>query len=222
MIKSEIRSVIRNILPKIDKLNMYHDVFIDACIEKVIANLYEEVWRMNPLNLQRYTKQFGYTSASAYTPTLDTGNTGLYYVAYPEKIIPFQDKASGVRRINSLTQGGLRFLPMDAREVDLVMNGSYFKSLTSVVSSTSKVGYVVTQDRIEFYNMTAAIAAAKIRMDLIIPFSKYAETDVVLIPEIADRAGETFVDKVLKILGVIKPVDIKDDNAVVGVNQKDN
>jgi hypothetical protein len=214
MQKAEIRSLVRNSLPKIDKANRWHDEYIDRAIEKVIAQMYEDVWRFNPINLQRYTKSFGYSTA--ITVSTEAG-TGIKYSTLPESILPVQDKASGVRRISTIAQGAFTFFPMDFREMDLVANGCYFDTINS------KIGYAVNQTRIEYYGMTAAIQAVGVRMDLLIPFSKYDETDEVKIPEIADvRTNETFMDRVMKILGVTAPVDTKDDNASKEVQSKDN
>jgi hypothetical protein len=181
--------------------------------------MYTEVWMVSPLNLQRYVKQYGYTIPIAIT--LEAG-TNLYYSTLPESIVPFQDKSSGVRRISTIAQGGFTFFPMDAREMDLVQSGCYFHTVNT------KIGYAVNQTRIEYYNMDPLVAAIGCRMDLIIPFSKYAETDEVKIPEITQVTGtnyqkrsETFLDRVMVILSVVAPVDIKDDNASSG-GQKDN
>jgi hypothetical protein len=214
MQRQEIRSIVRNALPKYDKTNRFHDEFLNRIIEKVIAQMYNDIWQVSPLNLQRYVKQYGYTTPLT---VLTEPNTGIKYTTLPESIIPFQDKASGVRRISTVAQGAVMFLPMDAREIDLVSNGSFFDTVTA------KIGYAVNQTRVEYYNMSAAVEAAGVRMDCIVPFSKYAETDEVKIPEMADtRTGETFMDRVLKVLGVVQEVDIKDDNASQGLNQKDN
>lgn len=214
MIKQEIRSQIRNGLPKIDKTNRYHDRVIEAACEKAIATMYEEVWRMSPLNLQRYTKGFGY--ATPLTVSTEAG-TGIKYTTLPESILPFQDKSSGVRRISTIAQGGFTFFPVDFREMDLIPSGYYFGTVNS------KIGYAVNQTRVEYYGMTAAISAVGVRMDLIIPFSKYAEDDEVKIPEIADmRTGETFMDRVMKILAGVAPVDLLDNNSAPQGTQKDN
>jgi len=215
MIRQEIRSIIRNALPKIDKTNLWHDAVINAACEKALAQMYEDVWRISPLNLQRYVKQYGYTTALAVALE---ANTNIYYTTLPESIIPFQDKSSGVRRISTIAQGGFTFFPMDVREMDLVAIGCYFNTVNT------KIGYAVNQTRIEYYNMNPIVSAAGVRMDLIIPFSKYDEDDEVKIPEIADmRTGETFFDRVMKILAGVQPVDIKDDNAPPeGNGQKDN
>lgn len=221
MKKAEIRSIIRNSLPKIDKTNRFHDLYLDACAEKAIASMYHDIFVMNPLGLQRYTKQYGYTTPIAISTQ---NSTGRKYCTLPESIIPLEDKASGVRRISTPIQGQFMFFPMDLREMDLVANGCYMDTVNS------KVGYAVTQTEIEFYNMPASIVTSGIRMDLLIPFSKYAEDDEVKIPEITDisgwgdkKASATFMDRVMMILGVVQPVDLKDDNAMSGGNgQKDN
>jgi hypothetical protein len=220
MIKQEIRSVIRNSLPKVDKTNRWHDSYINAAIEKALASMYHDIFLMNPLALQRYTKSYGYTTP---VTVVTEGATGIMYSPLPASIIPFEDKASGVRRISTIAQGGFTFFPMDFREMDLVVNGCYFHT------TNSKIGYAVNQTRIEYYKMPMAIAATGVRMDLIIPFSKYEEDDEVKIPEITDITGtnyqkksETFVDRVMAILGVVQPVDLKDDNAPMMGGQKDN
>jgi len=201
MIKKEIRSLIFNELPKLDKTNKYHPRVIDAAIEKVLAEMYNDVFKTSPLGLQRFTKTYTVTP-----PIFADATTGLYTITLPAAIIPFPDKASGVRRISTYAQGGLTFFPMDAREVDFVMSGS------NVNTVTAKIGYIVSQTQIEFYNMTAAIATVGVRTDLVIPFSVYIDTDTVHVPEVTDQQGNTFIDRVLKVLGVIPPVDLMDDN----------
>jgi hypothetical protein len=49
-------------------------------------------------------------------------------------------------------------------------------------------------------------------MDILTPFSDYGDTEEILIPEMPNTQGETFTDMVLKILGVIRPVETIDDN----------
>jgi hypothetical protein len=216
MQKQEIRSLVRNTLPKIDKSNRWHDNYLNAAIEKVIAAMYHDIFETNPLALQRYTKGYGYTTPIA----IQTENsTGIKYCTLPESIIPFEDKFSGVRRISTPIQGQFMFFPMDFREMDLVANGGYF----GVVNT--KVGFAVNQTRVEFYGLPASITG--VRMDLIIPFSKYAETDEVKIPEITmvigtsyQKKSETFIDRVMTYLGVASPVDLFDDNATES-GQKD-
>jgi hypothetical protein len=220
MIKQEIRSLARNSLPKVDKTNRWHDRYIDAAIEKALASMYHDIFTMNPLGLQRYTKGYGYTTPIVVNTQVSTGRK---YCTLPESIIPLEDKSSGVRRISTPINGPFMFFPMDAREMDLVANGCYFDT------TNTKVGYIVTQTEVEFYNIPASIVASGVRMDLLVPFSKYGEDDEVKIPEITDISGwgnktasATFMDRVMQILGVVQPVDLRDDNAPREGAQKDN
>jgi hypothetical protein len=204
MIKQEIRSSIRNLLPKYDKVGRWHDRIVDNAIEKVLSAMYQEIANVNSNDLYRYCKRYGTTTPIAVTQDL---NGNFYYSTYPEKVCVINDSSSGVRRITTRTQSGFTFFPMDVSQLEFVRSGSYVDTVNT------KIGYLVTQDRIEYFDMTTAVRSIGVRMDLLIPFSKYAETDVVLIPEIVDAQGRDFTTRVLAILGVVQPVDLKDDSS---------
>ena len=205
MRKDELRSMIFNLLPKYAKGTEYHKEVIDRAIEKVINQLYLETFLRDPLSIQRYTKRFGTTTP--ITVTADS-SAGIYYSGYPTGVVPLPlpDKASGVRRIATVAQGAIKFYPIDQREQDLLGTGTFFTTTSGVV------GYVPTRERVEYYGMTAAIAASGVRMDLLVAFSDYAESDDVQVPESPEGGGTPFVESVLTILGVISPQDTKDDN----------
>lgn len=211
MLKSEIRSVIKNLLPKWDVTNKYHDRVIDSVCESVIKEMLWEIFAIDPHSIQRYTVRYGVT-----TPITVTYNAtmGIYTSTLPAAIVPMPDKASGVRRISTIAQAGMSFFPIDSREIDLINSGSYANTVTS------KIGYVVNQTTVDYYNMSAAVAAIGVRMDLLIPFSVYADTDTVLLPESTISVGGSqnriymdFTDRVLKTLRAIPPVSQTDSNA---------
>lgn len=202
MIKEEIRSMVFNLLKKLDTKAQFHPRFLDSVCEKCLNELYWELYALDSLALQRYTVTYGRTTAVAVSYE---ASTQLYYSILPAKIVPFPDRASGCRRIHTVIQSGLRFLPMDFREMDLVRSSSYFKTVTD------KILYAVDQTRVEYYGMTAAIALAGVRMDIIQPFSQYADTDTVLIPEFRDGEGMSFDDRVKRKLMTIPPVDLSED-----------
>jgi hypothetical protein len=201
MLKAELRSLIKNVVPKED---VFHDRVIDAAIETVIKELYWELFAVDPLALQRYTVEYGITTPIAIT----YNNTkALYYSNLPVAIVALPDKASGVRRISTKQHTGFTYFPIDKRELDL-LNDSYSGR------TNYKVGYMVNQTSVEYYNMNAAIATLGVKMDILQPFSAYADTDTVLIPEIRDRQGVDIVERVLKILQTVQPFEQIDDNAV--------
>lgn len=211
MLKQELRSHITNLARgKYDEIQQVHPAVVDNMIEKALAEFYNLVFLRSPHELERYTKQFGYTTA---LPLLNEATTGLYYCLYPlmadgvtrVSTIPIPDKASGVRRISTMTQGGVSFYPMDAREMDLIMAGSYVNYVTS------KTGYCPRRTRIEFYNPSAAVIASGVRADLIIPFSKYEDSDTVLVPELLNDQGLGLTDRVLQLLGYVRPAELNEN-----------
>lgn len=203
MIKSEIRSMVFNLLKKLDTKAQFHPRFLDSVIESVISEMMWELYALDPHALQRYTVTYGRTTAVAISYE---ATTRLYYSTLPAKIIPFPDRCSGVRRIHPVSQSsGMRFYPMDFREMDLIQSSSYFNEVSDMVL------YAVNQDRVEYYNMPAALVASGLRMDIIQPFSQYADTDTVLIPEFRDGEGLSFDDRVKRKLATIPPVDLSED-----------
>ena len=203
MIKREIRSTVFNRLKKYDSSANYHPRVIDAEVEVVLNQMYNEVAGASPLSLMRFVKGYGYTTPLA---VLNEPSTGIYYTTLPENIVSIMDKSSGVRRVAPATQTGKKFYPMDQREWDLMMNSS-FAGYTK-----NKIGYCVTPTRVEYYGMTGAIITSGVRMDLLIPFSKYSDTDVILVPEHTDGNGMGFIDRVVQSFKDKPPIDLTDDN----------
>lgn len=204
MIKSEIRSSVLNALQRWDKTSKYHSRVLDAKCEEVLNTMYGEVFRMSPHSLQRLCRGYGYTTALAVSTE---SSTGIYYTTLPVNIVYLPDRSSGCRRVASATQTGIKFYPMDQREWDLVMGGSYVNYVKD------KVGYIVTPTRVEYYGMTGAILTSGVRMDLLPVYSSYADTDVVLVPEHVDGNGLGFIDRVVEKFKDKFPVDLLDDNS---------
>lgn len=203
MTKEEIISWVQGHLTKLDKTGRWHYRFIEAECEKVLGEMLTDLWRVNPLAVGRYTKTYGATTPIAI---VQEGVSSIYYSTLPVQVYHLPDKASGVRGVYSLSQTGNTFMPMDAREADMIFN-------TDVAVVTSKIGYRVRQDkRVDYYNTNAVVRGQGVRMDLLPVFSEYADTDVVLIPDLSDKEGGSFLKRVLENLGVIQAVDLKDDN----------
>lgn len=201
MIKRELTSLVKNVLPREDKTSKYHDNVVAAAIGVVYARMLNDIFYENPKELDNYTMTYGVTSPLT---VVEEAATGIYYTTLPVAYIPFGDKASGVRRIDAVIQAGAKFYPMDAREADLALNGSMF------YQAANKVGYIVKRTRVEYFNMTTAIEASGVRMDIVPEFTAMDEDDVVKIP----HGKETdLIAGVLEILGVIPPVDLRDNNA---------
>ena len=206
MIKSEFRSLVMGHLDKINEAVKYHHRFVDAAIEKGLNEFYNVIFLRNPLELQRYTYSLGYTTA---IPVALEAPTGLYYSNFPTgyTYVPFPDKASGVRRVSTPSQGGTLFHPMDTRELDLVSHGHYVDSVTGVI------GYVVRRTRVEYYNITAAVIASGVRMDVVIPFSQYADTEFVPLPELTGNEGQGLIERIVSTLSGVRPIELNENKS---------
>jgi hypothetical protein len=203
MIKSEIRSSVLNRLQRYDKTAKFHARVIDAECEAVLHTMLGEVFRMSPHSLQRYTRGYGYSTPLA---VLYEASSAIYYTTLPESVIVLPWKASGVIRVASAVQTGGKFYPMDQREWDLMQGGSYVDNVKN------KIGYAVTPTRVEYYGITGAILASGVRMDCLIPFSKYTDTDTVPYPDHVDGNGLGFIDRVVEKMKDKPKVDLLDDN----------
>ena len=205
MIKKEIVSLVRQHLNKIDKTKMYHERVLIAECEKVLNEMYHQLYQTKPRLLDNYTKTYGADTAIAIS---QESNSNIYYSTLPANIVNLPCKSSGVLHIYPVAQTGNIFVPMDSTEADILFN-------SDVAVVTDRIGFRARQDsRVDYWNMTSAILATGVRMDLLIPFSVYADTDVVNIPEFGEKEGGTFLQRVLTALAVIPPTDLLDNNAV--------
>lgn len=198
--KREIRSTIRNLCPKVDVTNSYHPEVIDRAIERVLSQMISTLF-VKGGNMEPFMKRYG--DAVALTVTTDA-ITNVDYTTLPATYVALPDKKSGIRNIFTVQMGGIAFYPMSSLEADLVNRNTYFSLITN------KIGYVVYPDRVEYFGMTDAVRTSGVRMDIIIPFSVYLDTDTVNVP---GNASNDLIKGVLELLGVIPPVDLMDDNA---------
>lgn len=212
MTKANIVDQILTLLPREDKVSRYHPMVVEAACEKVIIEMYNDIWKANPRLLDKYCKRYGATTPITI---VQEAGTNIYYSTLPVRICTVPDKASGVRHIYPRAYTGNQFVPMDATDADFVFN-------TDVAIVSSKIGYMPRQDtRVDYWNTNAVVRSAGVLLDLLVPFMQYADTDEVTIPELTEADGvKTFFERVLNVLGVIPPVDLKDDNKNAQTNTK--
>jgi hypothetical protein len=207
MTKTEVISLVKNLLPKEDKTNKYHYEVVATACGVVYANMVNDVYREFPKELDNYVKTYGVSTAITVATE---SSTTIKYSTLPVHFIPLPDKASGIRRVDSLIQGGSKFYPVDSREADLLLNGSFFKQST-------KIGYIVKPTRVEYVNMQTGVVATGVRMDIVTEFMDLEDTDTIYIPHGKERE---FIAGVLEIMGVVPPVDLRDDNADPKTNKQ--
>jgi hypothetical protein len=214
MIKREIISSIKNLVGRVDPTQDFHNRVLESVCERVLIEMYSDLYKLNPRLLDLYTKQYGVTTPITIKRE---AATGLHYSTLPVKICNLPCKSSGVRHIFTLVRGGNIFVPMDAREADIIFN-------TDIAVVTSKVGYQVRQDtRVDYYGASSLYTnGTTVVMDLLVPFSQYGENDVVMIPELTatdapagrygNRPSSTFMERVLSLLQIVPPSNLDDSN----------
>jgi len=209
MIKKELVSIVKALLPRQDKTGKYHDEVVATAIGMVYARAVNAAYKSTGKELDNYVKTYGVSTALT---VLEEAATGIYYTTLPVHYVPLPDKASGIRRVDAVIQGGNKFYPLLAHEADLILNGSFFNI------HPSKTGYVVKGGRVEYVNITdtSALLTSGVRMDIVTEFTDLEDDDTVYVPHGQEDA---FIKATLEVLGVIPPVDLSDTNADPKVKQ---
>lgn len=136
-------------------------------------------------NFDPYTKEYQSVAISQDT------NTDVYYSTLPEKIINLPRKAgNGVIRISGMKSTSIEFAPI---------HNNALQSITTLEINDvdDVVGYVYKNGRVEYQGMTATIASGTVKMELVIPFEAYDDTDEVMIPTGSD---EILVQNVVQLI----------------------
>ncbi len=200
MTKKELINQIQAILPGEDETGKYHPNVVAAALERAMNQIFYSMAVKSERELDDYATSYG--SPTPLTVSQDT-NTLIYYTSLPNQFVPMPGKRSGVMNVYTAEQGEVAFSPMTKKEADLAPN-----TLTGLIGG--RIGYIPRGDRVEYYNMNATVAAAGVRMDIIVPFTDLALTDEVKYPYGYDLE---ITKATLEILGVIQPVDLKDNNS---------
>jgi len=141
-----------------------------------------ETFRKDLSALDLYTKEFldvdvDYNTINNY-----------YYSTLPEEIVQLPDTQAGVRRIMHSCENTLIFVPIkkDAKSIF---------DLLEVGQVDLAIGYSVESTQVIYDRKPQGID--KVRMDLVIPFDKYDDDDVIFIPSGKD---ELLIETIVNLL----------------------
>lgn len=198
MTQAQYIDLIYNMLSPVDKTGRFHKAQIEAVCDVVYSTLLSRSNDDILGDLDLYSKEY-----TGQTATLD-GTRGIYYVTLPVAIVPIPGITSGIREINTATGLDLDFIP--TKELEM-----YYADGSAAHTADDTIGYWLQGNKIWFdESMTAAIAAAGVRIILLPRFSSYARTDNVNIPGATDVE---FVQQVLQLISPTQAVDLKANNA---------
>ncbi len=160
-----------------------HRLLVEQNMARAWNQILHDAFRKDLTFLDFYVKDYE-------DETVDqNATTKQYYTTLPVAIVQLPDKAEGVRSVEPANQTyvtptgtGVIFIPMS----DTMMK---LKTNTDVgLSESSVIGYAVRYDQILFdANMTAALAAAKVHLKLVVPFDVYGATETIPIPSGKDE-----------------------------------
>jgi hypothetical protein len=124
----------------------------------------------------------------------------------PEAIIQLPGVASAVRSVRFDTGTELVFVPLES---DLMESMKMLDSGDYKINPT--IGYCLRgTNSIEFMNFPVAEAASTLRLDIVIPFTAFSDTDEVHLPS---GKVSVLLEAVIGLLTGRPRVELKNDNA---------
>jgi len=160
-----------------------HRLLVEQNMARAWNQILHDTFRKDLTFLDFYAKDYKDNTVS------QDADTKQYYVTLPEAIVQLPDKSEGVRSVeagdqdfSTPTETGVRFMPLSDTAMKLKDN------IDVGLSEGSVIGYAVRYNKIMFdRSMTAAEAAKKVHMKLVIPFDAYGGTEEIPVPSGKDE-----------------------------------
>ena len=162
-----------------------HRLLVEQNMARAWNQILHDTFRKDLTFLDFYAKDY-----KSQTVSID-GDTQQYYTDLPVAIVQLPDKSEGVRSVEPGDQTynplipsgtGVKFMPISDTMMKLKDN------IDVGLSESSVIGYAVRYNKIMFdRSMTAAEAAKKVHMKLVIPFDAYGGTEEIPVPSGKDE-----------------------------------
>jgi len=187
-------SATQDILHKIDPRRL--EFYISASYQDMLY----EMFKTNIEGLSLYAKTFKDVVVAQDT------DTEVWSASISASIMQLPGTASAIRRISTNKGKTLEFVPVDAEIAEAIGMLD-----VSDVNINSCIGYCLRNNNlIEFINFPASLSATKLRIDVLISFSSYADTDEVYL---ASGQANVLLQGVIGLLTGRKTVDLLNDNS---------
>jgi len=204
MTKAEIIELVKGWLSsESTTMDMMHRVDkrrLELYISVSYQDMLYEMFKKNTEGLSLYVKTFKDVTVSQDT------DTEVWSAEISASIMQLPGTASAIRRISTNKGKTLEFVPVDAEIAEAIGMLD-----VSDVNINSCIGYCLRNNNlIEFINFPASLSATKLRIDALISFSSYADTDEVYL---ASGQANVLLQGVIGLLTGRKTVDLVNDNA---------
>jgi len=185
------------------QLGKFGDQKIAYYVGQVYNSALVATFTRNLTDFSPYIKEYKSVAIS------QDATTETYYSTLPSPIVVLPRKAgSGIMRISGLTSTSVEFVPMTNGDLQTI-DGLEVDDIDDVI------GYVFKNGRVEYQGMTATVAAGTVKMELVIPFEEYEDTDYVQIPT---GSNEMIIQGVVNLLIGTPDADKLNNNNSVNRN----
>lgn len=189
------------------QLGKVSDQMVAYFTGRIYNSLLSEVLSRNYGNTDPYVKEYVGVAIS------QDATTDVYYSTLPEKVISIPRMAgNGVISIRATKSVSVEFAPM-TNSTFRVIDGLDVDQIDDVI------GYVYKNGKVEYQGMTATVAAGTVKMELIVPFEAYDDTDTISIPTGMD---EQLIGRTVNMLLNTLDADRMNDGNSLNKNMKQN
>ena len=204
MTKSEIVELVKgwlssesttmDMMHRVDKRRL--ELYIDAAFRDVIF----EVYKTNTQGLSLYARTYDGIAVS------QDATTDTYTATLPKPVLQLPGVAQGIRRISIEDETTLDFVPLEADEFE---NFSMLDTGNAIICDS--IGYCLKNNLlVEFFNFPDSRSGDLLRMDIIIPFSEYGDSEDVPLPS---GQNMNLITAVVNLLTGRPTVDLLNNNA---------
>jgi hypothetical protein len=185
MIKRTFLELIQKRLKSIGETNQFGLQYIETVVDDYWQKFAMNYVSRSGQDASFYTKSYNVTSVS-------TDSNGLFYVDLPDNIIRYPNivystGSEGVVAIYALSADQWDIKPIREAEYYLIKN-------LEVYLAASEHYYWVGYDKIYFSdNITAEIQTNGVRLNLMVPFTSYAYTEYLPLPNDMDQKLSDYV-----------------------------
>lgn len=178
-----------------EKDKYLHPQRVQYFIASAFNTIYYNTFRKNPKELDLYAKNYK-------ADILYDAQRNIYYSELPKPIVQFPD-GGGIRKIGTLQGEKIEFVSTDIIESDIIRN-----TLVSLISK--EIGYIQTNNKIEYRNFDPYLAIKEVFISMVVPFNDLNKDEWVQIPSGKDLE---LIDIVKQLIMQRQISDKQNDNA---------
>lgn len=178
-----------------EKDKYLHPQRVQYFIASAFNTIYYNTFKKDPKELDLYAKNYK-------AEILYNSERNIYYSNLPKPIVQFPD-GGGIRKIGTLQGTKIEFVQTNVVESDIVSN-----TILSMI--IKEIGYIQTNNKIEYRNFDPYLQIKEVFISMVVPFNDLEKTEWVQIPSGKDLE---LIDIVKQLIMQRQIADKQNDNA---------